>query len=547
MTDTHICDYLVIGAGASGCVVAGRLAARGDTRVLLTEAGGGDANLITKVPGTAFLASVSPERNWNFETEPMAALGGRRMRWNQGRILGGSSSINGMIYMRGHSREYDTWRQMGCDGWSFDEVLACFRRSENSARGADAWHGDAGPFATRPSNTTLPICDAFLDAAREAGFPVVDDLNADIVEGFGRFDINVRGGKRISSATAYVAPVRDRPHFTLLLGTLALRVLFDGRRAIGVEILRDGRRETIRVEREIVLCTGAINSPQLLMLSGIGPADHLRAQGVAVVVDAPDVGANLANHPAYQLKFACASPITAFGYTRPATAIGLALRYALTRGGPLGESYVAQGGVFRTDPALDVADSIVVMAPALVTRGGVGQRWRDLFPDRHGFGVSVSLARPRSRGTIRLRSADPTQHPAIQPNYLADPQDTRTLVRAVQIMRDMMRQPGIRKHIAAELAPGDIAPGEAALEAEIRQRLGSYSHPMGSCRMGGDPRSVVDPQLRVRGVEGLRIADASIMPTPLAACTHGPAIMIGEKAASLIASTASSQSGSQPP
>ncbi len=543
MTGTHQTDYLVIGAGAAGCVVAGRLA-EADARVILAEAGRGDQHPITKVPGTAFLASVSSERNWNFETEPMESLGGRKMRWNQGRILGGSSSINGMIYMRGHSREYDAWRQLGCDGWSFDEVLAHFRRSEGSARGTDAWHSSSGPVATRPSNTTLPICDAFLDAAREAGFPVVEDLNANVVEGFGRFDINVRGGRRISAATAYVTPIRNRTNFTLLLGSLALRILFEGTRAVGAEILRNGRRETIRVEREIVLCAGAINSPQLLMLSGIGPADHLRELGVPIIVDAPQVGSNLANHPAYQLKFACANPITAFSYTRPMTAVGLALRYALTRGGPLGESYVAQGGVFRTDPALDVADSIVVMAPALVTRGGVGARWRDLFPDRHGFGVSVSLARPRSRGTIRLRSADPTHYPAIQPNYLVDPQDARTLVRAVQIMRDMMRQPSICKHIACELAPGDLEPGEAALETEIRQRLGTYSHPMGSCRMGGDASSVVDPQLRVRGVDGLRIADASIMPTPLAACTHGPTIMIGEKAASLIKSIASRQLGS---
>jgi len=531
---THSCDYLVIGAGAAGCVVAGRLSEIAEARVILAEAGGGNGHILTKVPGTAFLASVSPARNWNFETEAMPGLNGRRMRWNQGRILGGSSSINGMIYMRGHSREYDLWRQQGCDGWSFDQVLPFFRKSESSARGADAWHGGDGPLPTRPSNTALGICGAFLDAAREAGYPVVDDLNADVAEGFGRYDINVRNGQRVSAATAYLGPARGRGNLTVLLDALALRVVTEGRRTVGAEILRGGVRESIRVEREVILCGGAINSPHLLQLSGIGPADHLRAHGVPVVLDAPEVGANLSNHPCYQLRFACSAPVTAYRYMGAATALGIALRYALTRGGPLGESYVAQGGVFRTDPALEVADSIAVMAPALVTRGAGGQRWRDLFPDRHGFGVSVSLARPLSRGTVRLRSADPTDRPLIHPNYLAEPEDARTLARAVQIMRDMMRQPAIRGLISAELQPGDVPVG-AALEHEVRQNAGSYSHPMGSCRMGGDGGAVLDPQLRVRGVEGLRVADTAIMPAPLAACTHGPAIMIGEKAAAMIA------------
>jgi choline dehydrogenase len=527
-------DYVIVGAGAAGCAVAGRLAARAGCRVALIEAGGGNHHPLTRIPGTAFLASVSPARNWNFETEPVAAIGGQRMRWNQGRLVGGSSSINGMLYMRGHSREYDRWRALGCDGWGFEDVLRCYRRSESSSRGANRWHGGDGPIPTRPSNATPPICAAFLEAARESGFPVVDDLNADVEEGFGRFDVNIRGGRRVSAATGYLSPIKDSPGFTLITDALALRVRIDGSVARGVEVLRKGRVEQVSADREVIVCGGAINSPHLLMLSGIGPAAHLESFGIPVVADRPEVGSNLRNHPAYSLRFACNAPVSAYGYLRPATAAGLMLRYALGSGGPLGESYVAQGGVFRTDPGLEFANSIVVMSPALVTRGGAGQRWRDLFPDREGFAVSVSLGRPASRGTIRLNSANPTDHPAIQPNFLAEPEDVKQIVQAVRRIREMMHARAIRDVIERELSPGDIPAGDAALETEIRARLGTYSHPSGTCRMGSDEGSVLDPALRVRGVEGLRVADASIMPTPLNACTHGPAIMIGEMAAELL-------------
>ena len=526
------CDYLVIGAGAAGCIVAGRLSENPDNRVALVEAGAGDTHPLTKVPGTAFLAGVSPKRNWNFQTEPIPALNGRRMNWNQGRLVGGSSSINGMIYMRGHSREYDQWAQMGCLGWSFEEVLPFYRKSERNARGGSRWHGDAGPVRVRPSATSLPICGAFLQAAAEAGLPVVPDLNADIAEGFGRYDINVHRGRRVSTATAYLGPARRRRNFTLFTNSLALRVVVEHGRAVGAEILRGGRREVIHANREVILCGGAINSPHLLLLSGIGPSEQLRALGIPVVADAPEVGRNLSNHPAYSLLYACSEKVTAYAYLHPLRAAWIGLRYLAGGGGPLGESYVAQGGVFRTDPALEVADSIVVMAPALVTRGGANASMWDLFPHQHGFAVSVSLGRPRSRGEVRLRTANPADHPMIFPNYLAERSDMRALARAVQRMREVMRGRSISGLIERELQPGDAAD----IEAELRARTGSYSHPMGTCRMGADAGAVLDPALRVRGVERLRVADASIIPAPLNACTHGPSIMIGEKAAALIAS-----------
>ena len=443
-----------------------------------------------------------------------------------------------MLYLRGHSLEYDQWAQRGCHGWSFDHVLPYFKKAETNTRGANEWHGDRGPITVKPSRIDLPICDAFLAAAQDAGFPLVDDLNADVVEGFGRIDTNIANGRRASTAVTYVQPARRHGNLDLLSQTLAARIVIEGGRACGVEIVRDGVREMIRAAREVILCGGAVNSPQLLMLSGIGPADHLSQLGIPVVVDMPQVGRNLANHPCYSLRYACSQPVTAYKYLSPRAALGIGLRYALLRGGALGESYIATGGYMRSDPALAVSDTIVVMAPALVTRGGVGWRLGDLFPERHGFTIMVGAGRPLSRGHILLRSSDPTAHPRIFPEYFSEPEDLRALARSVRHMREMMRGPAIRDLIEAELVPGSIANEQAAIEEDIRARAATFFHPSGTCRMGSDPIAVVDPRLRVNGIEGLRVADASIMPAALNACTHAPTIMIGEKAAAMIAEDA---------
>jgi choline dehydrogenase len=407
--------------------------------------------------------------------------------------------------------------------------------AETNARGASEWHGDSGPMTVKPSRLDLPICDAFLAAAGDAGFPVVDDLNTDVVEGFGRIDTNIANGRRASTALAYVPPARQRGNLDVLSEAVAARIVIENGRARGVEILRRGTRETVRAEREVILCGGTVNSPQLLMLSGIGPADHLASLGIPVALDTPEVGRNLQNHPSYSLRYACSQPVTAYKYLNPRAAIGISLRYALTGGGSLAESYVATGGYMRSDPALAVADTIVVMIPALVTRRGVGFRISDLFPDRHGFTVMVGSGRPLSRGHILLRNADPTAHPRIFPEYFAVPEDLHALARSVRRMRDIMRGPSIRDLIEAELTPGEIGNDPEAIEADIRARAATYFHPSGTCRMGNDPRAVVDPRLRVNGIEGLRVADASVMPAALNACTHAPTIMIGEKAAAMIA------------
>jgi choline dehydrogenase-like flavoprotein len=528
-------DYVVVGAGAAGCVVAGRLSqTMPDARVALIEAGGARLRLATRIPGTALIASASPRRNWNYETEPVPALNGRTLRWFQGRILGGSGSINGMLYLRGHSLEYDQWAQLGCHGWSFDDVLPYFKKAETNERGANAWRGNSGPITVKPSRLDLPICEAFLAAAGEAGFPVVDDLNTDVAEGFGRFDTNIANGRRASTAIGYVQPARRRGNLDLLSETVAARIVIEGGRACRLEIVKDRVRATIREEREIILCGGTVNSPQLLMLSGVGPADELSRHGIPVVADAPEVGCNLRNHPYHALRFACSQPVTAYKYLNARAALGVGLRYAVSGGGSLGESYIATGGYMRSDPALAISDTIVVMAPALITRGGVGWRLGDLFPRRHGFTVMVGSGRPLSRGRIRLRSSDPTAHPRIFPEYFSEPEDLRALARSVHRMRDMMHGAAIRDLIEAELAPGPIANDQAAIEGDIRAHAMTYFHPSGTCRMGSDPTAVVDPRLRVIGVEGLRVADASIMPAALNACTHAPTIMIGEKAAAMI-------------
>src|SRR4029077_13815329 len=483
-------------------VVAGRLSEMlPAARIVLIEAGRERLGLTTKVPGIAFIASTFARQNWNYQTEPVPALNGRRLSWFQGRILGGSSSINGMLYLRGHSLEYDQWAQRGCLGWSFDQVLPYFKKAETNSRGAGEWHGENGPMGVKQSRLDLPICDAFLAAAGEAGFQVVEDLNADVAEGFGRIDTNIANGRRASTALAYVQPARRRGNLELLSEAIAARIVLEDGRARGVEILRRGIRETVWAEREVILCGGTVNSPQLLMLSGIGPADHLSGLGIPVALDAPEVGRNLQNHPSYALRYACSQPVPAYKYLNPRAAIGIGLRYALTGGGSLGESYVATGGYMRSDPALAVSDTIVVMIPALVTRSGIGFRLADLFPERHGFTVMVASGRPLSRGHILLRSADPTAHPRIFPEYFSEPEDLRSLARSVRRMRDMMREPAIRDLIEAELTPGPISNQQAATEEDIRARAATFFHPSGTCRMGSDPTAVVDPRLRVIGLQ----------------------------------------------
>jgi choline dehydrogenase len=525
-------DYVIVGGGTAGCVLANRLSADPGIRVCLIEAGPRDRDWLLHIPGASIRNSTTPRFNWSFQTEPVDTLENRRLFWAQGRVLGGSSSINGMIYARGQRLDYDSWVQLGCPGWGYDDLLPYFRQSERNERGASELHGGDGPVAVSRGRPDLEICQRFLDAAREEGFPVVDDLNGIYRDGFGHFDCTIERGRRCSAATAFLAPARTRPNLQVMVESQALRIVFDGARASGVEVWHAGKGRVIVARREVVLSGGAVNSPQLLMLSGIGPADHLRSIGVQVRVDLASVGANLQNHVTYRMQYACSEPITAYRYMNPARALGAGLTYLLFRRGVLSQSIVPTGGFFRSEEHLETPDVQVQLGVGLI--GRVGATVLQRLPREHGFSLSVNQGRPSSRGEVRLRSADPFAPPAIIPRYFSDPRDLQVLASAIGRMRSLASRPSLARVISGEIRPGPKNGNRAALIGSIRSKAGTAFHPVGTCRMGSDGDSVVDLSLRVRGVEGLRVADASIVPALMNANTNAAAMMVGERAAALL-------------
>jgi choline dehydrogenase-like flavoprotein len=529
-------DFIIVGSGAAGSVLAARLSENKDVRVCLIEAGGPNRSLLCHLPGLGFAVGAHPKFNWNFATEAVPTMEGRSLPYLQGRVLGGSSSINGMIYTRGHSANYDLWRQAGCAGWGASGVLKYFKKSENNIRGQSQWHGTGGPLPVRPANPNLAICDAFLDAARDSGFPVVNDMNQDHVECFGYYDINSHSGRRMSTAEAFLRPARSRENLTVLTNSVARRVIIERGRACAVETAHDGSIQHIRADREIILSAGAIKSPQLLMLSGIGPADDLRRHGIAVVCDSRNVGENLQNHVCYRPQYLCNAPITASGQVEPFNAAKAGLQYLFSRTGPLAESYASAGGFFKTNSSLDVADAQVVLLSALAPTSSAGSRFRirDLLPQQHGFGMTIYQGSPHSRGRVTLASDDPEANPKIDPAYFSDPRDMEVLKAAVKRMRAMMQQPAINKYISKEVLPGVAIQSDEDLEADIRRNGATAYHQCGTCAMGSHDDAVLTPELRVRDVQGLRVADASIMPRIPNAALHAPTIMIGEKAADMI-------------
>ncbi len=538
MNENH--DYLVIGAGSAGCILAARLSEDPGMRVWLGEAGGPDRDPLLGVPGLLFRTSTSPRFNWSYMTEPEPGLGGRRLFWAQGRVLGGSSTINGMIYIRGHPREYDLWRQDGCEGWGWDDVLPHFRATERNERGAGPYHGGDGPLPVTRGDPRLPICELFLGAMRRAGHSILDDFNGGSMDGFGHYDRTIGAGTRQSVATSFLRPAAGRRNLTVETHATVLRVIVEHGRARGIELSRNGALQRLYAEREIILCGGAINSAKLLMLSGIGPAAHLRAHGITIVQDAPGVGGNLQNHLCYRMQYACSAPVTAYRYMHPVRGAVACLDYALRRRGILSQTTVATGGFLRTEPGLEMPDAQVQLGIGLI--GNVGASAWQRLPRREGFTLVVNQGRPHSRGTVRLRSPDPAAPPVIAPRYLHDRRDLALLMRAARQMRDLMRDGELRRVISKELAPGAAADSDAGLEADIRARASNAFHPVGTCRMGGDAESVVDPKLRLRGIAGLRVADASIMPTLINGNTNAAAMMIGEKAAAMLREAARGES-----
>jgi choline dehydrogenase len=527
--DALDCDFLIVGAGSAGCVLANRLSADPSHRVILLEAGGADSDPLLHVPGAVSRTLATPGVNWGYQSEPEPGLAGRAVPLFRGKVLGGTSTLNGMIYIRGNARDYDDWRQRGCEGWSYDDVLPYFRRSERSERGADAFHGGDGPLEVSLGRPVTPICEAFLAAARAEGYPAPVDFNGATQEGFGHYDVTIHRGKRWSAATAFLKPVMHRENLVVLTRAEATSLLFEGTRVTGAVVVRNERTLRVSAARETLLAGGVFNSPKLLMLSGIGPAEALQALGIPVRVDRRSVGRNLRDHVSYRMNFACRLPVTAYAHTRPLRGAKALIDYALGRRGILAGTSFPTGGFMRSHDDLEIPDLQVGLAMGLLPDPG------RMLPSREGFTVTIRQGRPGSVGEIRLRSADPGAAPMIMPRYFSDPGDMPVLMRGVRRLRRVFAQPAIAGLIDHEIEPGQaVVDDNAALEASIRALSNTTHHFIGTCRMGSDSEAVVDPQLRVRGVSGLRVIDASIMPSHINGNTNAPVMMIAEKGADLV-------------
>lgn len=517
-------DYIIVGAGSAGCVLANRLSADPDVKVLLIEAGGPDRSAMIHMPaGISKLGNA--DVNWGYETVPQARLANRRLYWPRGKTLGGSSSINAMVYIRGHRLDYDLWRQLGNEGWSYDDVLPYFRRSEGNRRGADAFHGAEGPLTVSDHVYRNPLTSVFVEAAAQAGLPRNGDFNGEAQEGIGFYQVTQRDGRRCSSADAYLRPVLGRPNLTIVTKALTTRLLIERQRAVGIEYLHEGKIEQARAEREVVLSGGAINSPQILLLSGIGPADELAKAGVPVTHDLPGVGKNLQDHLNVNVLHGVNRPITYDGLDRPLPSVKVGLQYLLFKNGP-GTSNIAEaGGFVRGEVGAEAPDIQLHFLPVMVL-----DHARQKLPG-HGVTLHACVLRPESRGEIRLASTRPQDAPAIDPNYLAAPYDLKVLIRGLRLSREILAQSAFAPYRDAERLPGAARVSEAELEEFVRTTAETEYHPVGTCKMGTDALAVVDATLKVRGMEGLRVADASIMPTLIGGNTNAPSIMIGERAA----------------
>jgi choline dehydrogenase len=522
-------DYIIVGAGSAGCVLAHRLTACGRYRVLLLEAGGRDRNIWIHIPLGYGKLFTNAKLNWLYTSEPETELNNRRVIQPRGKVLGGSSSINGLLYIRGQPQDFDLWRQLGCTGWSFEEVLPYFRRSEDQERGGDALHGVGGPLAVSDVCEPHPLCEAFIAAAEQAGFSRNNDFNGPAQEGAGYFQLTARKGRRCSTAVGYLRRARRRPNLKVVANASANRILFSGRRAIGVEYCEGGVTRTAHAEGELIVAGGTFNSPQLLQLSGLGPAELLRSHGIQVVADMPGVGADLQDHLQVRMQYRCTEPVTMNDVIHSwRHRVGAGLRYCLFRKGLLAVGAGYAGGFFRAMPHVATPD---VQVHFIIFSGDTAGAPLHAFP---GFIASVCQLRPDSRGYVRIKSADPRMPPAIQPRYLSSRHDRETVVAGMKLLRRIMRQPAMRRYIAAERAPEPSCESDDELLAFARETGTTVFHPTSTCRMGADPVAVVDERLRVRGIGNLRVVDGSIMPTVVSGNTNAAVVMIGEKGADMI-------------
>ena len=522
-------DYVIVGAGSAGCVLANRLTEDPDVRVAVLEAGGSDTSVLIRMPAAFSLPLANDRYNWYYHTEPEPSMDGRRMYCPRGRVLGGSSSINGMVYIRGHAFDYDGWAQRpGLEHWSYAHCLPYFIRSENRLQGPDDYHGAAGPLAVTTPSMRNPLFHAFIEAAQQAGYAYTADMNGYRQEGFGPMDRTTLRGRRCSAMRAYLAPAMQRPNLRVLRRSLALRVVFDGRRAVGVEYAQSGTVRLARARREVIVSGGAINSPQLLMLSGVGEADALRRLGLPVVADLSGVGRNLQDHIEIYVQHACTQPVSLYPTQRPLAKLGIGLQWLLTGSGAGASNHFEAGGFIRSRAGVRHPDLQYHFLPIAADYDGKHKI------EQHGFQLHVGPMRPTSSGTVQLRSSDPRQQPAIQFNYLQTEGDRTEMRAAVRLTREILAQRAFEPFRGAELQPGSDVVTDAQIDAFARARAESAYHPSCTCAMGSDSQAVVDGELRVHGVEALRVVDASAMPAVVSGNLNAPTIMIAEKAADLI-------------
>jgi choline dehydrogenase len=527
-------DYIIIGAGSAGCVLANRLTADGKTRVLLLEAGGKDNSILVKMPaGVGSLIKDKGAYNWGFWTEGEPHLDGRKLWWPRGKGWGGSSSINGMIYIRGHARDYDQWRQMGLSGWSYGEVLPYFKRSETLEGGGDDYHGSDGPLYVSKASTPNPIFTSFIKAGAEAGYMVTSDFNGYQQEGFGPFQLTIKDGQRWSAARGYLHPVKDqRPNLVTEIEARTTKIIIENGRAVGVAYVQ-GKKQTAKIayaDSEVLLCAGAVQSPQILQLSGIGDPEALAKVGVPVVHALKGVGKNLQDHLDVVISWECPEAITAYSYNKGLKRLATGLNYLVRGQGPGRQNFLEAGAFLKSRPDLDRPDLQLHCVLAIMKDHG------KTVIEKDGFSVHVCQLRPESRGEVTLRSADPFDDPAILANYLATDEDRRALREGVKMVRALVAGAAMDAVRGEEFQPGEAIQSDADLDAWIRETSETIYHPVGTCRMGaaGDDLAVVDETLCVHGLKGLRVVDASVMPTLVGGNTNGPTIMIAEKAADMI-------------
>lgn len=533
--DTY--DFIIIGAGSAGCVLANRLSADPSHKVLLIEAGGRDANPLFRLPmlmGKLFHSGIY---NWHYHTEPEPFLNGRSLYWPRGKVLGGTSTINGMIYVRGNRHDYDRWAQMGSSGWSYDEVLPAFRRSEAHVQRRDEYHNGEGELTVCRARGWNTLLDVFNEAGGQAGHPLNDDFNGADQEGFGRYDFTISKGKRCSTAYAFLRPVKNRRNLTIVTRAQTQRIIVENGRAVGVEFRQKNGIRRVHADREVILSAGVVNSPQILMLSGIGPADELAKFNIRSVQDLPGVGKNLQDHVDCVMAYECPQPVTLYSDLR-ADKLTWSVIQGMLFGKGIATTFPYEAGAFvKSRSDLTAPDIQLHFMPALEKTANLH------FPNpfkkvpveaNHGFSIRVGPVNPESRGEITLRSDNPMEPPKINANYLQTDFDVRTMIDAIRMTREIINQKAFDKYRGRELAPGPTVDSDSDMVKWLRANAMTTFHPVGTCKMGNDPMAVVDNRLKVRGIDGLRVADASIMPIISSGNTNAPAIMIGERAADFI-------------